>query len=29
MIDEVRWAIASVIGIVTAVLAVWCIALIL
>jgi len=29
MIDEVRWAIASVLGIVTAVLAVWLVALIL
>jgi len=29
VIDELRWAIASVLGIVTAVLAVWCIALIL
>jgi hypothetical protein len=29
MIDEVRWAIASVLGIVTAALAVWLVALIL
>jgi hypothetical protein len=29
MIDELRWAIASVLGIVTAVFAVWLVALIL